>query len=216
MFFIDIAVPRDVDPEMNKLDGVFVYDIDDLQQVVTSHVADRRVEADRAEAIVQLEVDKFQARLQTLDVVPTIVSLQEHLETVRQAEIDRVRGRLGTLSPEQELAVEALTRGIVNKIMHTPITTLKSAARESSEATTVIDLVRKLFGLREVKNYREGRVKPLWAAERRGREADGEAQNWFAGIATRTLAGEPHLGAVARAGTRSRNRDHQNHRRQDH
>jgi glutamyl-tRNA reductase len=151
MFFIDIAVPRDVDPEMNKLDGIFVYDIDDLQQVVTSHVADRRVEADRAEAIVQLEVDKFQARLQTLDVVPTIVSLQEHLETVRQAEIDRVRGRLGNLSPEQELAVEALTRGIVNKIMHTPITTLKSAARESPEATTVIDLVRRLFGLRELK-----------------------------------------------------------------
>ena len=70
-------------------------------------------------------------------MVPTIVSLQEHLETVRQAEIDRVRGRLGTLTPEQEMAVEALSRGIINKIMHTPITTLKSAARESSEATTV-------------------------------------------------------------------------------
>jgi len=151
MFFIDIAVPRDIDPEMNKLDGIFVYDIDDLQQVVTSHVADRRVEADRAEAIVQMEVEKFQGRLQTLDVVPTIVSLQEHLETVRQAEIDRVRGRLGTLTPEQELAVEALSRGIINKIMHTPITTLKSAARESSEVTTVIDLVRKLFGLRDAR-----------------------------------------------------------------
>ena len=149
MFFIDIAVPRDIDPELNKLDGIFVYDIDDLQQVVSSHIADRKTEADRAEAIVQLEVDKFESRLQTLDVVPTIVSLQEHLETVRQAEIDRVRGRLGTLSPEQELAVEALSRGIINKIMHTPITTLKSAARESSEVTTVVDLVRKLFGLRE-------------------------------------------------------------------
>jgi glutamyl-tRNA reductase len=149
MFFIDIAVPRDVDPEMNKLDGIFVYDIDDLQQVVASHISDRRAEADRAEAIVQLEVDKFQARMQTLDVVPTIVSLQEHLETVRQAEIDRVRGRLGTLTPEQEIAVEALSRGIINKIMHTPITTLKSAARESSESTTVIDLVRKLFNLRD-------------------------------------------------------------------
>jgi glutamyl-tRNA reductase len=151
MFFIDIAVPRDVDAEMNKLDGIFVYDIDDLQQVVTSHVADRRVEAERAEAIVQSEVEKFQARLQTLDVVPTIVSLQEHLETVRQAEIDRVRGRLGNLSPEQELAVEALTRGIINKIMHTPITTLKSAARESQEVTTVVDLVRRMFGLRDNK-----------------------------------------------------------------
>jgi len=151
MFFIDIAVPRDVDPEMNKLDGIFVYDIDDLQQVVSSHVADRHVEAEHAEAIVQMEVEKFQARLQTLDVVPTIVSLQEHLETVRQAEIDRVRGRLGAMTPEQELAVEALTRGIINKIMHTPITTLKSAARESQEVTTVIDLVRRLFGLREAK-----------------------------------------------------------------
>jgi glutamyl-tRNA reductase len=151
MFFIDIAVPRDVDPEMNKLDGIFVYDIDDLQQVVASHISDRRVEADRAEAIVQLEVDKFLARLQTLDVVPTIVSLQEHLETVRQAEIDRVRGRLGTLTPEQEMAVEALSRGIINKIMHTPITTLKSVARESSESTTVIDLVRKLFNLRDTR-----------------------------------------------------------------
>jgi glutamyl-tRNA reductase len=148
MFFIDIAVPRDVDPAMNKLDGIFVYDIDDLQQAVASHVADRRKEAERAEAIVTLEVERFQARIQTLDVVPTIVSLQDHLETIRQAEIDRVRGRLGPMTPDQEMAVEALTRGIVNKIMHTPISTLKSAAREA-EATTVIDLVRRLFNLQE-------------------------------------------------------------------
>jgi glutamyl-tRNA reductase len=93
--------------------------------------------------------------LQTLDVVPTIVSLQDHLETIRQAEIDRVRGRLGPLSPDQELAVEALTRGIVNKIMHTPISTLKSAAREP-EATTVIDLVRRLFNLQERRSAKSG------------------------------------------------------------
>jgi glutamyl-tRNA reductase len=148
MFFIDIAVPRDVDPGMNKLDGIFVYDIDDLQQAVSSHVDDRRKEAERAEAIITAEVERFQVRLQTLDVVPTIVSLQDHLETIRQAEIDRVRVRLGTLSPEQELAVEALTRGIVSKIMHTPISTLKTAVREP-EATTVIDLVRRLFNLQE-------------------------------------------------------------------
>src|SRR5205085_3135220 len=77
MFFIDIAVPRDVDPAMNKLDGIFVYDIDDLQQAVASHVADRRKEAERAEAIVTVEVERFHAKLQTLDVVPTIVSLQD-------------------------------------------------------------------------------------------------------------------------------------------
>ncbi|MGA8313478.1 MAG: glutamyl-tRNA reductase, partial [Terriglobales bacterium] len=137
-----------VDPGMNKLDGIFVYDIDDLQQAVSSHVADRRKEAEHAEIIIVAEVERFQARLQTLDVVPTIVSLQDHLETIRQAEIDRVRGRLGTLSPEQELAVETLTRGIVSKIMHTPISTLKTAVREQ-EATTVIDLVRRLFNLQE-------------------------------------------------------------------
>ena len=148
MFFIDIAVPRDVDPEMNKLDGIFVYDIDDLQQAVQSNAADRRREAERAEAIITSEVERFLGRLQTLEVVPTIVSLQDHLETIRQAEIDRVRGRLGPLSPEQELAIETLTRGIVNKIMHTPISTLKTAARES-EATTVVDVVRRLFNLQE-------------------------------------------------------------------
>jgi glutamyl-tRNA reductase len=155
MFFIDIAVPRDVDPAMNKLDGIFVYDIDDLQQAVATHVADRRKEAERAEAIVATEVERFQARIQTLDVVPTIVSLQDHLETIRQAEIDRVRGRLGPLSPDQEMAVEALTRGIVNKIMHTPISALKTAAREP-EATTVIDLVRRLFNLQEKRAAKSG------------------------------------------------------------
>jgi glutamyl-tRNA reductase len=146
MFFIDIAVPRDVDPEMNKIDGIFVYDIDDLQQAVSSHVSDRKKEAERAEEIVTDEVLKFHARLQTLDVVPTIVSLQDHLETIRQAEIDRVRGRLGTMNTDQEAAVEALTRGIINKIMHTPISTLKTAARDP-ESTTVVDLVRRLFNL---------------------------------------------------------------------
>jgi glutamyl-tRNA reductase len=145
MFFIDIAVPRDVDAEMNKLDGIFVYDIDDLQQAVASHVADRKKEAEKADDIINSEVEKFQARLQTLDVVPTIVSLQDHLETIRQAEI----------SPEQEMAVETLTRGIVNKIMHTPISTLKSAARES-EATTVVDIVRRLFNLQEKKAAKSG------------------------------------------------------------
>jgi glutamyl-tRNA reductase len=152
MFFIDIAVPRDVSPEMAKLDGIFAYDIDDLQQAVSSHVADRRKEAELAEAIISSEVEnfkaRFEARLNTLDVVPTIVSLQDHLETIRQAEIDRVRSRMGPLTPEQEMAVEALTRGIINKVMHTPITTLKTAAREA-EATTVIDIVRRLFNLHD-------------------------------------------------------------------
>jgi glutamyl-tRNA reductase len=149
MFFIDIAVPRDVDPEMNKLDGIFVYDIDDLQQVASSHVADRKREAEHAEQIIETEVERFTSRVQTAAVVPTIVSLQEHLENIRLAEIDRIRGRLGPISSEQEAAIDALTHGIINKILHTPITTLKTAAREGESATTVVELIRRIFNLRD-------------------------------------------------------------------
>src|SRR5580698_4501230 len=169
MFFIDIAVPRDVDPEMNKIDGLFVYDIDDLQEALRSHVSDLKKEAEKAEAIINGEVDKFHARLQTLDVVPTIVSLQDHLETIRQAEIDRVRGRLGSMTTDQELAVEALTRGIVNKIMHTPISTLKTAAR-APESTTVIELVRRLFNLRTEDDENEAAAAVKAAREREVRK----------------------------------------------
>jgi glutamyl-tRNA reductase len=158
MFFIDIAVPRDVSPEMGKLDGIFIYDLDDLQRAVSSHVADRRKEAELAEVIITGEVERFEARLQTLDVVPTIVSLQDHLETIRQAEIDRVRGRMGRLTPEQEMAIEALTRGIINKVMHTPITTLKTAAKES-EATTIVGVIRRLFNLPEKESLSQPAAK---------------------------------------------------------
>jgi glutamyl-tRNA reductase len=146
MFFIDIAVPRDVDPEMNKLDGIFVYDIDDLQEAVGSHVAGRKHEAERAEQIIETEVERFQARLHTLHLKPTIISLQDQFETIRQAELDRVRGRLGKLTPDQEQAIEALSRGIVNKILHTPIRSLKTAAA-GPEITTLIDSFRRIFDL---------------------------------------------------------------------
>lgn len=151
MFFIDIAVPRDVDPEMQQLDGIFVYDIDDLQGVVASHAASRSGEARRAEAIIEAELARFLARRQSLDVVPTIVGLQEQLEAVRRAELGRHRARLGPLTPEQEAALEALTRGIVNKVLHTPISALKTAAqqqqREADEGRRVVELIRRLFNL---------------------------------------------------------------------
>ena len=148
MFFIDIAVPRDVDAAMNDVDGVFVYDIDDLQQVVASHLSDRKKEASKAEDIVKVEVERFAQRMQTLDVVPTILSLQEYLEDIRQAEIDRYRSRLGQISSEQEAAIDAMTHAMINKIMHTPIVALKTAAKDP-ESTTVIDVIRKLFNLQE-------------------------------------------------------------------
>jgi len=146
MFFIDIAVPRNIDPEMNRLDGMFVYDIDDLQSVASSNSAERKKEAERAEQIIEIEVERFASRMKSLAVVPTILSLQEQCETIRQAEIDRIRGKLGRLTPEQEAAIEAMTRGIVNKLLHTPITTLKSSAA-GPEAATIHDIIRRIFNL---------------------------------------------------------------------
>ncbi len=130
MFFIDIAVPRDVDPEMNKLDGIFVYDIDDLQQVAASHMEERSRQAVDAEALIALEVDRFHQRQRTVNVAPAIVALQRRAEEIRMGEIQRMHARLGTLTPEQLAAVEALTRGLVNKFLHPPMQALKQAARE--------------------------------------------------------------------------------------
>jgi glutamyl-tRNA reductase len=146
VFFIDIAVPRNVAPEVNRLEGMFVYDIDDLQSVASKNTAEREKEAERAEKIVELEVERFALRIKSLEVVPTILSLQEYCETIRQAEIDRIRGRLGKISPEQEAAIDAMTRGIINKLLHTPITTLKSSASRP-EAETIHEMIRRIFNL---------------------------------------------------------------------
>lgn len=131
MFFIDIAVPRDVDPACNKLEGLFVYDIDDLQQVAAAHIAERRSIAADAESLVAQEVEKFHQRLRTVNAAPAIVALQRRAEELRQAEMKRIQARLGSLTPEQASAVEALTRGLVNKFLHPPMQALKQAAREN-------------------------------------------------------------------------------------
>jgi len=134
MFFIDIAVPRDVDPAMNKLDGIFVYDIDDLQQVASSHMEERSRQAVDAETLIEAEVQRFHARQRTVNVAPAIVALQRRGEEIRQAEIQRLHSRLGVLSVEQLEAIEVLTRGLVNKFLHPPMQALKQAAREGDSA----------------------------------------------------------------------------------
>jgi glutamyl-tRNA reductase len=131
MFFIDIAVPRDVDPEMGKLEGIFVYDIDDLQQIAAAHIAERGHEATDAEALIAAEVERFHRRHLAVNVTPAIVALQQMAEEIRQAELHRAQARLGSLSAEQIEAVEALTRGLVNKFLHPPMQALKRAACES-------------------------------------------------------------------------------------
>jgi glutamyl-tRNA reductase len=146
MFLIDIAVPRNIDPAVNELEGVFLYDIDDLGKVVDANLKSRMKVAGEAEEIIREEVERMMARLKSREVAPTIVSLQEQLEAWRRSEIERQRARLGALSPQQEEAIDALTRGLVNKIAHGPISELRRQAAEPS-GPHLMSLVRRLFRL---------------------------------------------------------------------
>jgi glutamyl-tRNA reductase len=136
MFFIDIAVPRDVDPGMNDVEGCFVYDIDDLQQVAQANLADRSREAQAAETIVSREVDKYQQRLQARDAVPAILALQQNAEAIRDAELKRMQSKLATLTPEQQAAVESLTRSLTAKLLHPQMVALRQAARDNDNTGT--------------------------------------------------------------------------------
>lgn len=147
MFFIDIAVPRDVDPEMNSVDGAFLYDIDDLQTVANANLTDRSAEAAEAETIVAREVELYHQRGLALDIVPTIVGLQQAAEELRQAELKRSRARLQTLTPQQQAAVETLTRGLMNKFLHQPMQAIKSAARAGD--SMAVDAIRSAFVLND-------------------------------------------------------------------
>lgn len=147
-FLIDIAVPRNIDPAVNEIDNVFLYDIDDLQGVVNANLRERVREAERAEELVAQEVERMMARLKVQEVAPTIVSLQEQLEQIRNAEIERTRRKLGPLTPEQEEALESLTRGIVNKIAHGPISELRRHAGRP-DGVQIIDAIRQVFHLKD-------------------------------------------------------------------
>ncbi len=151
LFFIDIAVPRDVEPRVNDLGNVYVYDIDDLQGVVEINRAQRQEEAVKAERIVEEEVLRFQGWLKTLGVVPTIVRLKEKAEEIRRAEVRRSLPGLGDLTEEQQRALEMLTRSIADKIVHDPILMLKRKADRSSR-DQVLDLTRQLFRLDDDEN----------------------------------------------------------------
>ncbi len=148
MFLIDIAVPRNIDPEVDKVDNVFLYDIDDLQGVVNANLAKRMKEAERAEEIVAQEVERMMSRLQVQEVAPTIVSLQEQLEQIRIAEIARMTRKFGPLNAEQREAIDALTHSIVNKIAHGPISELRKQAGKP-EGVQVIDAIKRVFHLQD-------------------------------------------------------------------
>jgi glutamyl-tRNA reductase len=148
LLFIDLAVPRDLDPAIHELDSCYLYDIDDLEAIVSETLVGRRGEATRAEAIVATEAEKFHAWHASLDVVPAIASLRAHAEGIREAELRKAEGVLGRLDDTQRRAVESMTAQIVNKLLHLPTVRMKQAA-VSADGVIYAEAVRHLFGLGE-------------------------------------------------------------------
>ncbi len=158
MFFIDIAVPRNIDPLVNNIDNAYVFDIDDLQGVVEANLKERLKEAEQAELIVAEEIEGFYRWVRSLDVVPTIIALQQRLESIRKAELERALAQLKNLSDRERKVLDAMTQAMVKKILHSPVTCIKQEAH-SVEGDTFIEAAIKLFGLEEeeiIKKAREG------------------------------------------------------------
>ena len=150
LFLIDIAVPRDVDPAVGKLDQVFLYDIDDLQTIVRENMSRRVTEVERAETIVREEAERFGAWMQSREVLPTVIALRERFDEIRQAELRRLEAKLAPLSPEARARVDEVTHLIVEKLLLTPTEQLKST-RDENLAVTYTEAVHRLFALEGAK-----------------------------------------------------------------
>jgi glutamyl-tRNA reductase len=146
-FFIDISVPRNIDPAVGRIPNIFVFDIDDLESVISSNIREREREAERAELIVESEIMQFQQTLRVLDIGPTIGAVKSKLQDIAKLELSRQRSRLGPLSPEQERAVEALLVSTVNKISH-PLLSHMRRSYDQSDAEA-IQAWRDIFGLED-------------------------------------------------------------------
>lgn len=146
LFIIDIAVPRDVEPEVGRLDGVYLYDIDNLEEVVRVNLEERRKEIPKVKAIVTQEMKEFLAWWRTLDVMPTIIDLRRHVDKICQAELQKALRRLGPMNDQQREVVKALAIGLTKKILHNPTVRLKEHAN-GRHGYRYAEALRELFGL---------------------------------------------------------------------
>lgn len=144
VFIIDISVPRNVDPGINDMGNVYLYDVDDLQGVVETNISEREKEAAKAEAIVEDEIETFKKWMMTLDSVPTIVALRDRAEAIRKDELERFFNRFPSMGEKERKAVEGLANSIINKLIHAPTVALKNDAEDKD---VLIALIKRLYDL---------------------------------------------------------------------
>ena len=147
IFMIDISNPRNIDPEVDKVDNVYLYDIDDLQSKVDVNTEGRAKEAERAEEIVTQEVETYLQWERGLDAVPTIVDLREKVEDIRKRELEKTLCSLNGITEDQKRAVDIMSQAIVNKMLHAPLVVLKQAAANPDSGDATLAVARKLFNL---------------------------------------------------------------------
>lgn len=154
MFFIDIAVPRDIDQKVNDVENAYLFTVDDLQEIVQANLAQRSLEAEKAEEIIDQEIGQFYKWLSSLEVTPTIVALRSRFDEIRRTELDKTFSTWKDLPPEAEKRLEALTMAIMNKLLHTPSTVLKQAG-QGGRVDLYVDALRQLFELEAAAEEKE-------------------------------------------------------------
>ncbi|MBA4370846.1 MAG: glutamyl-tRNA reductase [Coriobacteriaceae bacterium] len=174
LFLIDIAVPRDVEPAVNDLSGVFVYDIDDLSGVVESNLEERMREAEKAEGLIEEEIAGFEAWLESMEVVPTVAAIRAKAEQVRAGELEKALKRLGGLSEKELATIDALTSAIVNKMLHAPTSRLKELAGEK-DGYVYVETARHLYELDDEEKHGVSLLKGLLGRGEKHKKETGES-----------------------------------------